>query len=343
MTECVVQYLYVHRAQERFEYPSSRSSGGAANTAMRYLECALVQTASLRMREADCDIVLVSNLEDPRDPSLVERRGVRLLEKMESLGVRLVHAAYEHRSPKPVPMFEASRYVLDAINAVSVKSDPARRLWFVDVDCVWIDPQKVFAAAPQQGSVGCIHIDYPPDWDVNGVTPRGLGELGRELGECPVPVAWVGGELLCGASSDLSAMVTACEKLDAELTEHGTELPAEEQLLSLAGGLGRIDFTDLSHVAWRLWTGPRHGALPHADPASLGLWHLPSEKGLGFRRAANAILSGRTARLRRDLQEPAKAMKRFNVGGAGLVRRLRDDGWLAAYRLRRALESRTRR
>jgi hypothetical protein len=341
MSEHVVQYLYVHRPEERFEYPSSRSSGGAANTAMRYLECALVQTASLRMREADCEIVLVTNLEDPRDPALVEPRGVKLLEKMETLGVRLVHAAYAHRSAKPVPMFEASRYVLDAVGAMT--SNTPGRLWFVDVDCVWIDPQRVFAAAPPLGSVGCIHIDYPPDWDVNGWTPRALGELGNELGECPVPVPWVGGELLCGAPADLAGLVIACERLDEELAAHGAEAPAEEQLLSLAGGLGRIQFAELSSVAWRLWTGPRHGALPHADPASLGLWHLPAEKGLGFRRAADAILSGRTSRLRRDLAEPRRAMKRFNVGGTGWARRLRDDSWLAAYRLRRAIESRVRR
>jgi hypothetical protein len=341
--ECVVQYLYVHNPGERFEYPSSRSSGGSANTAMRYLECALVQSASLRMHDADADILLVTNLENPRDPALVEQRGVRLLDKMQSLGVRLVHAAYEHRSPKPVPMFEASRYVLDAIGAVADEGTTSeRRFWFVDVDCVWLDPPRVFAAAPPAGSVGCIHIDYPPDWDINGVTPRGVGELGRELGDCPVPVEWVGGELLCGGAADLTGMVTACEQLDQEVSAHGAELPAEEQLLSLAGGLGRVRFTDLSSVAWRLWTGPRHGALPHSDPASLGLWHLPSEKGLGLRRAANEILSGRTKRLRRDLQDPARAMRRFNVGGTGWMRRLRDDGWLATYRLRRAIESRAR-
>jgi hypothetical protein len=150
----------------------------------------------------------------------------------------------------------------------------------------------------------------------------------------------VGGELLCGAPAGLAHLVTACEQLDQELGAHGTELPAEEQLLSLAGGLGRIAFEDLSSLAWRLWTGPRHGALPHGDPASLGLWHLPSEKGLGFRRAADAILSGRTARLRRDLADPARAMRRFNVGGTRWTRRLRDDGWLAAYRLRRAIARR---
>ena len=336
----MVQYLYVHHAGERFIYPSSRSYGGAANTAMRYLECALVQAASLRVREVECDLVLVTNLEDPRDPAAVEPRGVRLLEKMEALGVRLLFAPYGHRSSQPVQMFESSRYVLDAIGAVAAQSDAARRLWFVDVDCVWPDPERVFAAAPAAGEVGCIHIPYPPDWDINGTTPRRLGEFGRELGECPVPIPWVGGELLCGTATDLAEMASSCEALDEEVSARGAALPAEEQLLSLAGGLGRVHFTDLSAVAWRVWTGPRHGAVVHPNPGELGLWHLPSEKGLGFRRAAGALLSGRTARLRRDLQDPARAMRRFNVAGAGWTRRVRDDSWLAGYRLKRALASR---
>jgi hypothetical protein len=93
-------------------------------------------------------------------------------------------------------------------------------------------------------------------------------------------------------------------------------------------------------VAWRIHTGPRHEAPDHHDPASLGLWHLPSEKGLAFRRTASAVLAGRERRLRRDFEDPVRAMKRFNVDGAGLMRRVRDDGWLALHRLRRELAAR---
>jgi hypothetical protein len=46
------------------------------------------------------------------------------------------------------------------------------------------------------------------------------------------------------------------------------------------------------------------------------------------------MLAGRPARLRRDLAEPARAARRFNVAGTGFARRVRDDGWLVAQRLR---------
>jgi hypothetical protein len=335
----VVQYLYVHDPSERFDYPSSRSSGGSARLAARYLECVLVQAASLRLLHADCELALVSNL---TDREVLGRRGVRLLEKIESLGVEVVHAEYHHRPTAEMTTFAASRYVFDAILAIAERGDPARQLWMVDVDCIWPDPGRVFAAAPPSPGIGYIHIPYPPDWELYGFTPRTMEELVLEMsapGFTPaLPLRWVGGELLSGTAADLSALVESCESLEREVRECGKALTTEEQLLSLAQALGRASFHDLAGVARRIWTGPRHGAPAVADPGALGLWHLPSEKGLGFRRAARAVLHDRTGGLERDLKDPRRALRRFNISGTGPARRVRDDSWIAARRLGDALQ-----
>jgi hypothetical protein len=327
----VVQYLYVHGPGERFDYPSSRSQGGSGRLAARYLECVLVQAASLRLRHVDCDLVLVTNLEDRR---LIGRRGARLLVQIESLGVEIVFADYLHRPSTEVSTFASSRYVFDAIMAVSASGDPHRQLWLTDVDCVWLHPAKVLAAAPAAPNIGCIHIPYPPDWEIFDFTPRTLGELASRLGAPVAPLQWIGGELLTGEAGDLRALVSKCEALELELSSHGYALTTEEQLLSLAEALGRVSVHDMSNVARRIWTGPRHGAPSVDDPGSLGLWHLPSEKGLGFRRSAGAILSGRSERLTRDLDVPTRALRRFNISGAGWARRIRDDCWLAGQHLK---------
>lgn len=339
-TPLVVQYLYVHGPGEAFDYPSSRSWGGSGRLAARYLECVLVQAASLRGRGVECDLALVTNLTDRR---LLGGRGARLLEEIESAGVEIVFADYLHRPPGEVAMFASSRYVFDAIVAAGGEGDPDRQLYLVDVDCVWLDAPKVFAAVPPSPGVGCIHIPYPPDWELFGFTPRTLGELAGRMGAPDAPVRWVGGELLAGTAADLRALVSACEELEREVgAAYDRAFATDEQLLSLAGALGRVRLHDLSSVAQRIWTGPRHGAPAVEDPASLGLWHLPSEKGLGFRRAADAIAAGRAERLVGDLEVPARALKRFNVEGAGWSRRIRDDGWLAMQRLRDVLRSRLR-
>lgn len=326
----VVQYLYVHRPDERFHYPTSRSHGGSARLAARYLECVLVQAASLRLRHVDCGLALVTNLADR--PAL-GRHGTRLLEEIEALGVDIVFADYTHRPPTEVALFASSRYVFDAITAVSEDGNSGRQLWLTDVDCVWLDAPKMFAAAPSPPGIGCVHIPYPPDWRVLGGTPRTMGALAGRLGASDDPLWWIGGELLAGAGSDLRSLVSTCEELEQEVAAGGEALLTEEQVLSLAGALGRVQFHDLSSVARRVETGPRHRAHAVDDPASLGLWHLPGEKGLAFRRAAHAVAAGHGDRLVRDLEVPPRALRRFNILGTGWSRRIRDDGWLVSQRL----------
>jgi hypothetical protein len=114
-------------------------------------------------------------------------------------------------------------------------------------------------------------------------------------------------------------------------------LPTEEQTLTLVGALGRAQFCDLSGVACRILRGPRHGAPWFEDPLDFGFWHLPSEKGLSLRRAANEMLANRPARLRRDLSEPGAdgatlQRRRHRASAPGTRQRL-----ARAQRLRRAV------
>jgi len=328
---------------------------------MRYLECALVQAASLRFNDADCDLALVTNV------GAAERlghRGRRLLERLQSFDVEILHADYTHEPRGPIGWFHASCYVFDAIAAAASAGPPDRRLWLTDVDCVWLAPTEVLAALPHDGRIGCIPVGYDIDWDPTGKTrggfealraaagtsaesshPPGAGGQGDDPGgrgarsgdpggrSGETQPRWIGGELLAGSARDLLALVGVCEQLGDELRRLDLLLGTEEQLLTLADALGRVAFADLRPRGRRIWTGPRHEAANPSDPCALGLWHLPSEKGLGFRRAANAILADRTRALRRDLAEPTRAMRRFNVqGGKWTPRRVRDDGWLVANR-----------
>jgi hypothetical protein len=334
----VVQYLFLHAPGDDFVYPSARAGTDARRLAARYLECVAVQAASLRFSGADCDPVLVTNLEDPA--VVLDHRGARLLDVLDDLGVRRVTAPYDHAPRRDVAMFHASRYVFDAILATAPADAPQRPLWMVDVDCVWRHPARAFAALPgaaDPGAVGCVTIGYPPGWDVSGQTRESIGALAGRLGDAdPVP-PWIGGELLAGTAAALRDLVGACERLDDALDAAGVFLATEEQLLTAAGALGRMRFADRSDLAGRIWTGPRHQAANPANPAALALWHLPSEKGLGFRRAARALATGRTGGLQRDLADTERALRRFNIAGGGLRTRLRNDGWLAAQRLRAAL------
>ncbi len=335
-TPLIVQYLYVHEPGEGFSYPTARSGSSAARVAARYLECALVQAASLSLRDVDCEQLLVTNV---GDRNVLGRNGIALLERIESLGVSVISAEYRHRPGDDNDFYVSSRYVLDAILAAAEGQSEDRQLWLTDLDCVWLDAERVFAAAPPANEIGCIQIGYPLDWDGVGtgdfaVTRESIGELARtiDVGADPAP-PWIGGELLSGTASALRELVASCEDIDARLAERGEALLTEEQVLTLAGALGRVPFRELSAVAGRVHTGPRHSAVPPDGSRLPGLWHLPSEKGLSLRRAAGQVRRGRTERLRRDLADPQRAARRFNVAGVGVMRRILDDSWIARQRI----------
>jgi hypothetical protein len=339
-TPLVVQYLYVHEPGEAFDYPNTRSSSSAARVANRYLECVLAQSASLRLRGTQCDLVLATNITDRQ---ALGRTGVELLARIDSFGVKVLPTVYHHRPGGEATAYISARYVLDAILSATEGQPEDRQLWFTDLDCVWVDPHKLFDFAPVSPEIGCVVIPYPPEWDAVGFgehrTPNALGALTAELGGSGEAPSWVGGELLTGTPGALRNLVTAVEGLDAWLAEDGRFLPTEEQIMSLAGALGKAQFHDLSEVARRIQTGARHHAAPVDDPLSLGLWHLPAEKGLSLRRAARDICRGREERLRGDLLDPARMGRRFNVVGTGVSRRLRDDGWIATQRVYGAARS----
>lgn len=340
-TPLVVQYLYVHGQQEGFYYPTARAEATTAAVASRYLECSLAQAASLSLREVPCELILATNV---TDRAILGSGGSELLERIESLGVKVLATEYRHR-PKPgTEIYVSSRYVLDAILSASESQPEDRRLWLTDLDCVWADPQRVFEAVPPASEVGCIYIDYPPDWDTvgfeaHGRTRRGIGELAREIGGTEEVPPWVGGELLVGTPGTLRKMVEVCEELDRDLAERGRTLPNEEQILSLAGAVGRVGFHDMSSVARRMPTGPRSLAVKIDDPLSIGLWHLPSEKGLSLRRTARQVCKGHAERVRRDLADPKRTARRFNVAGTGPLRRIQDDGWIVTQRVRKTVAS----
>jgi hypothetical protein len=332
----------VHERGEAFHYPSVRAdSSSALAVAERYLECALTQVASLRLQDAQCNLALVTNV---ADRAVLGRAGSELVDRIEAFGVELLPTEYHHRPEQGIDQYLSSRYLFDAILADSWDGGARGPLWLTDVDCVWADPGMVFASAPPPEEIGCIYIDYPPDWDpvghgTDGLTRRAIGELAANLGGSEAVPPWVGGELLCGTPRALEQLVRVCDELDAALAGEGKMLPMEEQILSLAGATGRVRFRDLSQVARRMSTGARTRGATVEDPLSIGLWHLPSEKGSSLRRAASDVRRGRVGRLRRDFSDPVRAARRFNVAGSSRWRTVRDDGWIAAQRVRGIVRS----
>ena len=311
-------------------HPSPRTA-----SPLRYLECALVQAASLRLAGAACEILLLTNLAGPQG---LGRSGRRMWAALGELGVerRAVPVRIEPGADPAV-----TRMPREAILAAAGEAgtDGGRVLWLPNLDSVWVDPARALAAAPSPGRVGALAIGYPPDWRVGGPEVPGASreEIGRTAAAMgavagETPPRWIGADLLVGTGAALEALVRACDALDERLRARGA-VATNEQLLTLAAALGRIGVEDLHAVARRIQTGARHTAGAPQDPGELGIWHLPAEKGLSFRRAARALARGGGAGLRADLASVPRAMRRFNVGRTRRGHQLRDDAWVALGRL----------
>ena len=273
-----------------------RRHSSAAGSPTRYLECALTQAASLRLQELDCELVLATNIGDRARAGAQRRRAARAASRRSACGSCPPSTATGRaRAPR---IYVSSRYVLDAILTASEGQPAERELWLTDLDCVWADPELVFATRAEPPSeIGCVYIDYPPDWDTvgfeaHGRTRRAIGELARTMGGAEEVPPWVGGELLPGRP-ERCASSSAPARSSTRGSPGRRTLPTEEQILSLAGA------TRASALPRPLGGRQAHddrpaqpGAASVEDPLSIGLWHLPSEKGLSLRRAAARSRAG---------------------------------------------------
>jgi hypothetical protein len=322
----VCMYLFLDAAGATLPpHPSPRTA-----SPLRYLECALVQAASLRLAGASCRPVLLTNVSG--GPGRTWRRTWAALAEL-GVEVRQTPVRIE-----PGTAAGATRLPFEVIRTMVAEVPRAQTLWVPNLDCVWVDPARAFAACPPADRVGALAIPYPPDWAVGG--PESVGVSREQLGRTAAALGadlkaappWIGADLLAGSAGALTELLAACEDLDRHLSAGGAT-PTNEQLLTLAAALGRAPVDDLSHVARRVQTGARHSAGAPADAAELGIWHLPAEKGLSFRRTARGLAGGRDGPLRADLASRERAMRRFNVGPARRLRQLRDDVWVAWGRL----------
>jgi len=308
-------------------HPSPRT-----RSPLRYLECALVQAASLLLRGTGVEVAIVTNVR-ARDERL-GRAERTLWDALGDLGVTRLEVALELASGADP---DACRFPRNALLALAAEPDE-RVVWLPNLDCVWVDPARALAAAPAGQRVGGLVIGYPPGWRVGGPAAigdsrEGLAATASSLGGPSDPPPWIGADLLAGRAGALRELITACDELEAGLI--GRARASNEQLLTLSFALGRASAEDLSPLARRIQTGARHGGAAPEDAASLAIWHLPAEKGLSLRRTATALLDGHEQRVLSDLEDPQRAMNRFNLGRPGRARTLRDDAWVLAGRLRR--------
>lgn len=285
-----------------------------------YYDASWACFASFRKHNVDAELVFVTNVTPPQS----------FLSRLETVGAAVEYVPFLHLPPEDYfRSFRASHYLIDAIGALV--RDHA--VLFVDPDVVAVRPWRL-----REDVTAAYYVDYPIDYEVNGLSLRQMGDFGRSSsseGQGRLP-RYIGGEALQLSSADRAALVGEVEStwslsMDCYRQEMPGYLRTEEHVLSVA--FARRELRPLNSSIRRIWTARRYNNVDRSI-LSLDAWHLPAEKDGGLRKLAVSAATSdgwfwtlegdhwraaAAAEIGLNLEGPRRAMARGVAAAAALV------------------------
>lgn len=278
-----------------------------------YYRAMMVTFGSIRRWNPSLDLALITN-----DATPPEYAG-----HFATLGVTERLVPFEHKSPPGFNRaFGPSLYMLDALRSQTI----SETVTYIDPDVLCIRPLNAMLSACGD-AVGALPIDYPPQYDVNGLTRSQAAELHRLLedatlelpqhygGECyVVPGQWV---------ATLAKRAEAAWALSLERHERAqSRFTTEEHILNYA--LRGVPIEPVSPFVRRIWTAARHRTV-EGDESALTLWHLPAEKNRGFATLYESAIDAESWFWKSDRVDFVRRAARLTgVAGRQPTRLLRD-------------------
>lgn len=299
-----------------------RTGRSPANALQQYYVCLAVSCASARRWHPDARLVLFT----PSDrPAWFER-------VQSQLAVETVAQPFQHLPPDAEIRrdFVTSTYTLDVVEWIA-RHGSNEETWIVlDPDTVIVGPVDGHRFARMLGG---LWWPLEPANYFNGLSHAKYLALRPTFGLCDgvEPIA-VGGEFLAGSTDVFGRLSAEVEKVwranlalraDAE-----PPLKTEEHVLSFV--FPKLEADNSQDLARRIFTHATYRTVDGTE-ADLRIWHLPGEKGRGFRRVLTATRNPDSWFWRAPRNVfIAEIGKRMNVTQRSLVRRMRD--WTAGLR-----------
>ena len=253
-----------------------------------YRRCLALFFATARRAQPAADLVLFTN--QPLGERTDIERHLKLL--LGQLDVRTIVIPYTYAPPMDWPAAWRNQfYVLDVINALSASPDDT--FVVLDSDIVWTGETRtgeLWRRLEESGSL-TYAIDYPPDFDINGLTRTALTGVASSMGltlQDDLPLTYCGGEFVAlrgDVGQRVSSTARSAWAMALELHAAGKATFSEEaHLLSYVYAALGLPPGSANDLIRRIWTS----SLTYRDstPADLGLalWHVPAEKRFGLRR-----------------------------------------------------------
>lgn len=243
--------------------------------AAAYYRAIVVTFASIRRWNPEVELVLVSDVDAP-EPFAGELR---------SINARTELVPFAHRPPQNFwPIFNASLYSIDALQALAESSGAGHRLLLLDPDIVCVGNLDPVLQGISGGTWLAYPIGIPQNEKSQGLSAIEAVELHLALDPTLTePPVHYGGEIYGftpeGATPVLERAEAAWELALQNWKERRPHFVTEEHLLNYA--LRTVSIVDASNIIRRIWTTPVYRTVSGGE-SDLLLWHLPAEKDRGM-------------------------------------------------------------
>lgn len=215
---------------------------------------------------------------------------------LDTLGVVRVEVPFTFKPPERYyGAWRNQFYIFDIIKKLKASYDD-ETIILLDSDCVWIDSAFQIETALQKNEVLTYAYNYPPWWNINGLTRVQMSALFSDMLGCSMkylPI-YCGGEIFATTPVGLRQV---CEQLDGlwhdQLNRHAKGLlKCNEEAHALTYMYYKLGYSlgTANPFIKRIWTGlPWNYQSDLPEDYGLTIWHLPAEKRWGFKRLFKEI------------------------------------------------------
>lgn len=234
-----------------------------------YYQAMLVTLASMKRFNPKVELTVASNRPLPG----------RYQEAYASIDVVTQLVPFTRQPPENIPRtFMASLYYLDVLRHLRSTYNI-----LLDPDVLCVDRLQFIPGFPSQ-CPGALTLSYEPDRRVNGLSRRQASKVHSELGLSPGMPDYYGGEIYV-LPRDLLPEIEHYAELAWQYTLNAGQsnepcFYTEEHIMNFV--LAHFSVVNLRSSVRRIWTTHRHRTVTGFE-GELSLWHLPAEKGRGFR------------------------------------------------------------
>lgn len=285
--------FYVESRGEESHYYQNKGKSSDSTFQLVYWQCMVVMYATSFRFNPSAKHYLFINIPISDFPSI---NGVNIADWLTNRGVSIVRLDYSYRPPcdyfrawnSVFFLFDAMRYF------VSAKRQDDQYI-FLDPDCVWLRSAVSIERSIQKYSLLGYEEVYPLEQSINGLSICDLNLISEEIFKSPncTLLRYFGGEFYAMGYSGLCLVhhefLNVWRMMLSRYKNGLKKFNTEEHFMTYIYNKLNMNNNEGNLYIRRMWTLYKHYEVLPSD-MDLTVWHLPTEKGRGFKKISRQVL-----------------------------------------------------